>query len=305
MKELNQKTAFTISSFSTQANKLRREFDERFDNPHHVHSGRFVWDYWHTPGQYTQLRTPAPSLFSPQAYKKFHEELLRFGREQLGCYQVTLPWLSCYVSGCKQNIHADIPHGPWAFVFSLTNWSNRKFSGGETFILKPSTLDYWSSFQKLNGVEKNDLITEISPVFNQLTVFDPRLPHGVNEVRGADSVTDGRLVIHGWFTEPEPYVTGALSRPAATKALNEILDRLFQDNHLFANIHGTLSYQLKVSKSGAVTHLRRVTSTLRSSPDSKNITLKVLNKIETEIKKQKFSSARGPSQITLPLLFRF
>lgn len=42
-----------------------------------------------------------------------------------------------------QELHADNPHGPWAFVLSLTQWEGRPFSGGETLILQPHVLDYW------------------------------------------------------------------------------------------------------------------------------------------------------------------
>jgi hypothetical protein len=36
-----------------------------------------------------------------------------------------------------------IRHGPFAYVFSLTNWDARKFTGGETFIMNAPVLDYW------------------------------------------------------------------------------------------------------------------------------------------------------------------
>jgi hypothetical protein len=36
-----------------------------------------------------------------------------------------------------------IRHGPFAYVFSLTNWEARKFTGGETFIMNAPVLDYW------------------------------------------------------------------------------------------------------------------------------------------------------------------
>ena len=38
-----------------------------------------------------------------------------------------------------------MPHGPWAFVYSLTP-NKKEFRGGETLILKPNTLNYWSNF---------------------------------------------------------------------------------------------------------------------------------------------------------------
>lgn len=295
----------TQDSFSGLARQLRKEFDSRFAAPHAAKAERFVWDYWHIEDQYTLLRTPAYELFSKKLYSAFHQELLEYGREVLGCYDITPPWLSCYVEGCSQQLHADIPHGPWAFVYSLTPWKTRKFSGGETFLLKPETLNYWAHFSSLKGAEKIHLVSQVEPLFNRLTVFDPRLPHGVNEVRGARDVRDGRLVIHGWFKDPEPYVKGPLSRSAAAAGLNEILDRTFKSSTLSENCHGTLSYKLSVSATGKVTKIQRMTSTLLSLDPGQNVVPAFLKELESQCRRQLFKSARGPSQITFPLLLRF
>lgn len=83
---------------------------------------------------------------------------MTYAREELGCAGVTPVWLSCYVDGCRQELHADVPHGPWAFVLSLTRWDARKFTGGETFILKPEVLDYWRSFDAGAVVERGSLV---------------------------------------------------------------------------------------------------------------------------------------------------
>jgi len=48
---------------SADAAALREVFDERHADPRRVHEYRFVWDYWHVPGQYTLLRTPAADYF--------------------------------------------------------------------------------------------------------------------------------------------------------------------------------------------------------------------------------------------------
>ena len=46
------------------------------------------------------------------------------------------------------------------------------------------------------------------PRFNQLLVFDPRLPHGVRPVEGTRDPRAARLVLHGWFTQPAPFFQG-------------------------------------------------------------------------------------------------
>ena len=55
------KHVHTVPNFLDRriAQRLRGNYDEKFANPSKVSSDRFCWDYWHVPGQYTQMRTPA------------------------------------------------------------------------------------------------------------------------------------------------------------------------------------------------------------------------------------------------------
>lgn len=50
----------------------------------------------------------------------------------------------------------------------------------------------------------------IEPQFNRLSLFDPRVPHGVVPVHGVHDPREARIVLHGWFAEPEPYFEGVL-----------------------------------------------------------------------------------------------
>lgn len=110
--------------------------------------------------------------------------------------------------GCEQKLHCDNVHGPWAFVLSLTDWTARSFSGGETMLLTDAALSYWSNFEAGRVIESRDLMQLVEPQFNQLTVFDPRIPHGVRQVCGTTNPLEARVVLHGWFVEP-----GAFSQP--------------------------------------------------------------------------------------------
>jgi len=136
----------TVKNFYSDAKKMRGVFEDRFKDPRNTDSQRFVWDYWHVPDQYTLVRTPAYYYFPQKMYEAFHQYLVDWGRQNLGCHDISAPWLSYYVDGCKQELHSDVPHGPWAYVFSLTPWKNRTFSGGETLLLRPSVLNYWQNF---------------------------------------------------------------------------------------------------------------------------------------------------------------
>jgi hypothetical protein len=75
------------------------------------------------------------------------------------CYLPLPSSCSCYVNGCRQNLHTDSPHGPFAFVLSLTDWEGRRFSGGETEILQPLVLDYWRRFDSGTGMETPQLVS--------------------------------------------------------------------------------------------------------------------------------------------------
>src|SRR5215203_5428561 len=122
--------SLVVPDFLPEAEKLRTAFDERFADPRSTDPERFVWDYWHMPEQYTYLRTYGDRYFPEVLTTALMERLREWGREVLGCGSVSPPWFSYNVEGCVQELHADVPHGPWAYVFSLTRWDERGFTGG-------------------------------------------------------------------------------------------------------------------------------------------------------------------------------
>lgn len=280
-------------NFSSNAKALEDYYQSVFSKPLEATSERFCWDYWHVADQYTHLRTPAWEFFPEDIYSDWHNTILQFGREFLGCHEITPPWLSCYIDGCKQNLHADLPHGPWAFVFSLTPWKKKTFSGGETLIMKPEILDYWVSMDRSKGLSPNDIFDKVEPEFNQLLVFDPRFPHGVNEVRGTQDPAHARIVMHGWFTEPRPWVTGGLQseEDVVAENLNDFIEVFLKDNQAF---DGLLTLRISVSTDGSVAGIKVLSNTLvgmEKDLDFKNL------------KKFKFAKASLKSEITLPLIF--
>ena len=78
----------TVDDFApaAEAEALRGVFDERFRDPRSARGDRFVWDWWHVPGQYTALRTPAWEYFPKPIYEKIHRRIVAWGREALGCH---------------------------------------------------------------------------------------------------------------------------------------------------------------------------------------------------------------------------
>jgi hypothetical protein len=297
------KSLMTVDSFFKGANKLRDDFEERFKDPRSTRADRFIWDYWHVPGQYTALRTPAYHFFPKKLYESFHNQLVWWGRRNLGCHDISPPWMSCYVNGCRQELHGDLPHGPWAFVYSLTPWKQRKFRGGETVLLREDILTYWQGFKSARGLERNDITVEVPSLFNRLTVFDPRIPHGVREVEGVHDVLDGRLVIHGWFVQPRPFVEG----PLATKDLQQVIDdlsgslsRLFDEG---LDVLGTLSLRFSVSASGRIGKSTILSNALRHPGGDPRIVKALLKHIANFLENANFRKQRGVSHVTLPLVF--
>jgi hypothetical protein len=291
-----------IDGFAPEAPALRAHFDERFADPRRAMGERFVWDYWHVPGQYTALRTPAWELFPKRDYEAFHNRLVMWGRRMLGCHDVSPPWLSCYVDGCRQELHGDVPHGPWAFVFSLTP-KKRVFQGGETLLVRDDVLDYWQGFESNSIVEERHLLDAVEPKFNRLVVFDPRIPHGVRRVEGTHDVREGRLVVHGWFVEPRPFVEGPLPAKAVEKRIGAFVSELGALLPEGLEPVGLLSVRLAVTTTGTVKSVRVLSDTTRVPRHDELKRADFVRAMTKHLKQLSFSPARAESTITLPLVF--
>jgi hypothetical protein len=289
--------------FYPRAAELRAVFDERFADVRSTRADRFVWDYWHVPDQYTFLRTPAWEYFPEDLYRDFHESIVLWGRRTLGCWDVSPPWLSCYVEGCEQQLHSDVPHGPWAWVFSLSPESPR-YRGGETQLIRNETLDYWPRYSDAEDRELESFVKRIPSPYNRLTVFDPRIPHGVTPLTGTRDPREGRLVIHGWFTEPRVFVEGALSDEEINARVEPALGELPARLGDLSPLGGMLSLRASISAEGRVEEVEVLANTL--------VRLEAVDEGEDEatqlscdlLAEVVFPVADGPTQLTLPLLFR-
>ena len=296
------RSVIVVDRFAPEAGALRAVFDQRFAAPREARTDRFVWDYWHVPGQYTALRTPAWEYFPPRLYAQFHNRLVAWGRSTLGCHDVSPPWLSNYVEGCRQELHGDLPHGPWAFVFSLTNWRGRTFRGGETLLVRDEVLDFWHDFASVRSVEQGELIREVEPKFGRLTVFDPRIPHGVRTVTGTHDPREGRLVIHGWFVQPRPFVRGPLAVPALAARIDELTEQLGGWIGELP-VAGLISLAFEVDRAGGVRAPRVLSDTTRVPRNDEAHRRTLVRKICAAIAAWQFARQRAPSRVTLPLVF--
>jgi len=194
-------------------------------------------------------------------------------------------------------------------VLSLTRWEERRFSGGETSLLRPETLDYWRGFDSSVGLERGDLVAEVQPLFDRLTVFDARLPHGVSRVEGERDPRGGRLVLHGWFTEPAPFSEGALTEEEVGEGLAAPLEALYAEISPPA-VTGLLAVRLEVGADGTVAALRHLADTLVVDPsqlqrgaEADDARPAVLNAVETHLGGARFAPSGGNSSVTVPFLF--
>ena len=283
---------------------MRGHFEQVFGSPRGADPRRFCWDFWNIPGQYRLLRTPAYHFFPKPLYDRLHHELVLWGRRHLGCHDISPPWMSCYLDGCEQNFHGDLPHGPWSFVYSLTPWSKRRFTGGETLLLRDEALDFWNAADLSRGMEEDDVVEAIAPEMNRLVVFDPRIPHGVRRVGGAQDVREGRLVIHGWFVNPRPYIEGPIPEAELAGVIESVLEAV--DGVLRpsgAELDGMMSHRFRVSPSGRVTQSRLLVHSLRSRGGSVDAVAEVLGAVARTIARARFRPRVKASAITLPLVF--
>ena len=287
------------------AHTLRDTFTTRFENPLHATSDRFCWDYWRVPDQYRLLRTPAESFFGTKPFKPFLEHLLNWGRSNLGCQMISHPWLSAYIDGCYQSLHSDVPHGPWSFVYSLTPWNTRKFTGGETVIAKPKLLRYFQEVTHHQSDEHAQLFQKVEPKFNRLTVFDPRYPHGVQSVKGEEDLLASRLVIHGWFTEPRPMLEGTLPFKKIMKPLDLLALSII---HLIEPLKysGLLSIRFHILGSGKIGSAQVLCAHL-INPMGETLHKTALNKMLLQALMNNeiiFPKSNGPTTLTLPIEFK-
>jgi hypothetical protein len=141
-------------------------------------------------------------------------------------------------------------------------------------------------------------------MMNQLVVFDPRFPHGVTELKGTRDPMKGRLVLHGWFVNPRPYVTGGLSTAQVQKALTPVFNGLNDVLSQIDLLDGTMSLRLAVTASGSIQQYKILTNTLVSI-SNKPEDIQYFNKeIKSLITKTRFVKAKRASLITLPLIFK-
>ena len=206
--------------------EMRRDIDTHFANPAgHRPETHQVWNYWFVPESYTYLRTAPEKVIEPGRMEAFHKALRDWSVAMLGMANVTWPYLSLYVSGCRQNWHNDSVNGRFGFIYSLTR-DDRRTIGGDTLVRHE--IDPFRAHLARAGAGRQ-FYRAIEPRFNRLIIFDDRLPHSVERVDGSMDPAEGRFVLDGHLREAGSMIAGALSEDMITGPLLELLRQIRED----------------------------------------------------------------------------
>jgi hypothetical protein len=113
---------------------------------------------------------------------------------------------------------------------------------------------------------------------------------------------EARLVLHGWFTEPKPYMAGALSARKAAPVLDEAVETFVSGMAHLGAWHGVLSLRFSVRASGQSSFLILADTLVPLEEGSNEKAVQAL--VRKCFSGLRFPAARAATQITLPLLFR-
>ena len=280
---------------------MRADIDAHFANPGaHRADTHQVWNYWFVPTLYAYLRTAPEKIIRRDRVDTFMRTLRAWSIAALGMGNVTWPYLSLYVGGCRQGLHNDATNGRFAFVYSLTR-DQRRTIGGETLIFREGDPFRGNLATASAGLGFHDLI---EPKFNRLVVFDDRLPHAVERVEGSMDPIDGRFVLHGHLSEAGMIVTGALPGAVVEEALVGLLRDFAERNSArIALYQGPLALRFVIG-AGGLMQTCEILADRVIHIDPHHVEWEPLrDDLLDRINELKFPPARGETTVIKPLVF--
>ncbi len=294
---------FTFADFFADARAMRAAFDQHFADPiHHTPEAHQIWNYWHVPGHYTYLRTRPEKVIPRTLCDQFLAALLQVAVDQFGMTGVSWPMLSLYVAGCGQGIHNDARNGRLGYVFSLTPWDTRRFAGGETMIFRDPRPIGPSAVAEARAT--TDFYDLVPAHFNQLLVFDDRVPHAVPRLEGTMVPEDGRVVLHGHIVDGPAISTGALpvamARAAVAGHLQAIGPKIAE---IGRGLAGALTMRLKVRPDGTIESGQILYDRLLAIADDAVDTKMAIAAAIELVRPLRFAAAGGESSVTLAVPF--
>lgn len=280
---------------------MRADIDAHFSAPfkHHPDTHQ-VWNYWFVPQTYTYLRTQPEKVIQRPSVERFMGQLRAWSSETLGLARLSWPYLSLYISGCRQGLHNDARNGRFGFVYSLTR-NERRSTGGETLVLRPGD-PFLRNLRKASA--GTALYELVEPRFNRLAVFDDRMVHGVQLVEGSMDPVEGRFVLHGHIEESGPIVTGPLPPEQVLQSLRSALepfDKEYADRA--RHYDGPLVLRFTISREGRVSRLRVILDRVFSERQGDAGWSAITGKLIEHLGAVAFPAGVAETSVTLPLRF--
>lgn len=283
------------------AEAMRLDIDNHFANPGaHAPPTHQVWNYWFVPELYTYLRTQPEKVIAFERADAFVGALRGWALDTLGMGDITWPFLSLYVAGCRQGLHNDSVNGRFAFVYSLTR-DERQTIGGETLVFHEGDPFRGKLDRPAAG---RGFYDSVPPRFNRLVIFDDRMPHGVERVDGSMDPREGRFVLHGHISETGPVVVGALAidavMPRAVAALEAEIGR---QGERLERYHGPLVVRAEIAADGGVAEAYAMVDRVFAPEDEGQGWPAFVDSLLDGLAAVRFPAASGPTSLVLPLLF--
>ncbi len=298
-----------VPRFFSGARAARAALDEHFGSPQTQHlETHAVWNYWYSPPLYTYLRADPAKVLGSELVDRFVAELRAWSSAQLGLAEVMTPILSTFVAGCVQGLHNDSENGTFAYVYSLTEWDRRMFLGGETLLM--SEEPYFGS-ERLTRAGSGSLFYDLVPQrFNQLLVFDDRIPHAVPRIEGTMDPAAGRIVLHGHLRVSAPLVEwapdtegSAGARADVEATISAACERVRAGTAADGPpCHGFLSWRVPVDSEGAAGQPEILCDRVLSL-DARPPPAGLAERAKTELFALRFSPAAGVRSFTCAIVF--
>jgi hypothetical protein len=282
------------------AHGMRADIEAHFADPgHHDADTHQVWNYWFVPELYTYLRTTPEKVIRRERVDGFFTALQAWSSGALGMGNVTWPYLSLYVGGCRQRFHNDAENGRFAFVYSLT-CDQRRTVGGETLIFHEGD-PFRSKLAEASA--GHGFYEAIAPKFNRLIVFDDRLPHAVECLEGSMDPVDGRFVLHGHLSEAGT-ISGALPGAVVEAAITGLLhDFTARYAARIALYQGPLVIRFTISSDGSVAPCDILVDRVMHADAGDTEWEPLRADLVNEFLKLRFPPAPGVTTVTQPLAF--
>lgn len=291
------KRQHVASDFFPEAEALRTAYDDKVKN---AYRQTVQWQYFCEPQMYAYLRTVPQQVFPEALYGRFTQHLKQWCIDHLGQLPTGAPNLHLMVNGCTLGLHSDFQNGTWGFVYSLTRWQTRKFSGGETLLMRDGVPSY-----KKHHVQGETLYELVPAEFNQLLLFDDRIVHGTPTIQGSMDPLEARIALVGHLRATSPVVTGALDAAAACKVVGELHRALAEPVRPHKDVQGVMTFRLAVAADGSVASVDVLTDnfvTAHSGHGADDEVAAARALVLDAAARLRFPGAGGPSKVIAAVL---